>query len=260
MLGFRPKLPVSEDERQWLDEGFRRLERKLGRRRMIEAQVILPTAEHFPDAYDATPASAETLFQRVCEYMDVDRQLVEFQIFPDETEELRTMLPSWSSNSSRCAGLYIHGRGGNSGEDDGMVIAIRSTQLKAPMSLVATMAHELGHVILLGGGLMDRRTPDHEPMTDLLTVYLGLGIFTANSAASFRQFQDARSQGWTTQRLGYIPEEAYGYALAKFAAERGEDKPVWSRHLSANVREYFKRSGNWLKENTPQIIRPDPIG
>jgi hypothetical protein len=49
MLGFRPKLPVSDDERQWLDEGFRRLERKLGRQRMVEAQVVLPTARNtFP--------------------------------------------------------------------------------------------------------------------------------------------------------------------------------------------------------------------
>ena len=107
---------------------------------------------------------------------------------------------------------------------------------------------------------MDRQTPDHEPLTDLLTVYLGLGVFTANSAARFRQFQEDRRQGWTMQRLGYIPEEAYGYALAKFAAERGENEAAWSKHLSANVQAYFKRSCNWLKENTPQIIRPDPIG
>jgi hypothetical protein len=106
---------------------------------------------------------------------------------------------------------------------------------------------------------MDRKMPDHEPMTDLLTVFLGLGVFTANSAGRFKQFQDDRSQGWSMQRMGYLPEEVFGYALARFTVERGEDKPEWLRHLSTNVRAYFKRSRAWLARNTPQIVNPNPI-
>ena len=132
-----------------------------------------------------------------------------------------------------------------------MVVAVRSTQLKDPLALVATIAHELGHVILLGGHLLDPDTPDHEPMTDLLTVFLGLGIFTANSAGRFQQFQDERRQGWSMQRLGYLPEEVYGYALARFAIERGEKKADWPKHLSTNVGSYFKQSRAWLIENDP---------
>ena len=106
---------------------------------------------------------------------------------------------------------------------------------------------------------MDRKAPDHEPMTDLLTVFLGLGIFTANSAGRFRQFHEDSRQGWSMQRLGYLPEEVYGYALAKFAIERREDKPEWTKHLSTNVQAYFKRSRAWLARNTPQMISPNPI-
>jgi len=97
-------------------------------------------------------------------------------------------------------------------------------------------------------------------MTDLLTVFLGLGIFTANSAGRFRQYHDDRRQGWSMQRLGYLPEEVYGYSLARFARERGEDKPEWTKHLSTNVRTYFKRSRAWLEKNTPKMITPKPIG
>ena len=129
-----------------------------------------------------------------------------------------------------------------------MTVALKSSLLKDPLLLVATAAHELGHVILLGGGLLDRETSDHEPMTDLLTVYLGFGIFTANSAARFRQYQEERRAGWSMQKLGYLPEEVYGYALARFAAERGEEKAEWTKHLSTNVRAYFKRSQAWLKK------------
>jgi hypothetical protein len=263
MFWFSPKLSVSEAERQWVDEGFRRLEKTLGRRRMLEAVVILPTAEHFPDPYDKTSAAAEKLFCRLCTYMRVDRGRVELELFPDETEELREILPSWRGSGAHATGLYVHTAGdcaavNRTGEGENMVVAIRSTQLKDPLSLVATMAHELGHVILLGGGLM-KRTSDHEPMTDLVTVFLGLGIFTANSSARFTKFQDERRQGWTAQRLGYLTEKIYGYALAKFALERGEDGSQWSKHLSTNVQADFKRSRAWLAKNPHYVEMAKPI-
>jgi len=256
MLGFSRKLPVTEEERQWVDEGFVRLGQLLGRSRMLEATVILPNAEHFPDDYDRTPASAEILFQRMCRHLQVDRTRIELEIFPDETEELRELLPYWNSGSDGCAGMYIHDGVAASGDDQRvgqkdrgskrMLVALRSSLLKDQFALVATVAHELGHVILLGGGLMDPRILDHEPMTDLLTVYLGCGVFNANSSARFKQFQDARHQGWSMQRLGYLPERIYGYALARFATERDEHRPAWARHLSPNVRTYFKHSCAWL--------------
>jgi len=261
MQGFSHNLPVGEEERQWVDEGFRRLEKMLGRQRMLGAKVVLPEAGHFPDPCDKTPEAAERLFQRVCGYVHVERSRIELEIFPDETDELREILPYWHGNSGGCAGLYTHDAAldidrENGGDELRMVVAVRSTQLKDPLSLVATMAHELGHVILLGGGLMNPETPDHEPMTDLLTIFLGLGIFTANSAGRFKQYQDERKQGWSMQRLGYLREEIYGYALARFARERGEAKPEWVKHLSTNVRVYYRRSHGWLKENAgPKPIR-----
>jgi hypothetical protein len=252
-------LPVSDEDRKWVDEGFRRLEKLVGRRRMLEAKVVLPTAEDFPDPYDGTPAAAEMLFCRVCAYMQVKRSSVELEIFFDETEHLREILPYWRGDGAkRAAGLYVHHPKDDSSEEEQseekcMVVAIRSTQLKDPLSLVATVAHELGHVILLGGRLLNPETSDHEPMTDLLTVFLGLGIFTANSAGRFKQYQEDRRQGWSMQRLGYLPEEVYGYALARFAAERSELNAVWLKHLSTNVRTYFKQSRTWLGKNSPQL-------
>ena len=234
---------------------------------MLDARVITPTAEDFPDPYDKTIEAAEKLFSRVCAYMNVDPSEIEFEIFPDETEELKAILPSWRGGTGkRPAGLYIHAlderNANDNANDDGRhaVVAIRSSQLKDPLSLVATMAHELGHVILLGGGLMNPKPADHEPLTDLLTVYLGLGIFTANSAGRFKQFQEDRRIGWSMQRLGYLPEEVFAYALANFSIERSEDRVVWERHLSTNVKAYFKRSRAWLAKNPQYVATARPIG
>ena len=260
---FSPKLPIHEEDRQWVNDGFNRLEKLLGRRRLLEARVVQPTAEDFPDPYDGTQEATNALFQRVCQYMRVDRSSVTLEIFPDETEGLREVLPSWRSDgSTRAAGLYVHAnqRNHTPGTSSPMVVAIRSSMLKDPMSLVATMAHELGHVILLGGNLLTHEIADHEPMTDLLTVFLGVGIFTANSAATFRQFHDDRRMGWSTQRLGYLPEPVFGYALAKFAIERSENKPEWARHLFTNVRSDFNRSIRWLKSNPHYVPSAAPLG
>jgi hypothetical protein len=265
MFGFSPKLPITEEERLWVNEGVSRLEKLLGRRRMLDARVITPTAEDFPDPYDKTPASVEKLFSRVCTYMQVDRSGIDLEIFPDETEELRLMLPYWRGGSGKCAaGLYMNASEDGSMEGAGhgnrSIVAVRSTQIRDPMSLVATVAHELGHVILLGGGLMSPKTPDHEPITDLLTVFLGLGIFTANSVGRFKQYQEDRRIGWSIQRLGYLSEEVFGYALAKFVLERGEGRVEWGRHLSPNVRADFKKSKRWLAENPHYVAMAKPIG
>lgn len=78
------------------------------------------------ESYDRTPVAAEKLFQRLCGYMRVDIRGIELEIFADETEELREMLPHWSGNSSGCAGLYMRDRGEEEDRNEKpMVVAIR---------------------------------------------------------------------------------------------------------------------------------------
>lgn len=123
------------------------------------------------------------------------------------------------------------------------------------MSPVATLAHELGHILLLRPGLVGRDEQDMEPLTDLLTVYLGLGVLTANAVFQFKQFSNDQTQGWSARRQGYLPEVTLGYALARFAHERGELKPKWIGYLATNIESYFKQSAAWLETNqTPCLI------
>ena len=246
MFGLRPKLPVTDDERLWVDDGFRRLGRMLGWSRMHNATVILPTDEHFPDPWDRSEAGLEALFRRVCGYMGVARHKVELAVIPDSTE-LLDLLPAYNESPNDPAGLHF------AGEDEHPLIAVRRSLLKDPVSLVATLAHELGHVILLDGGHLRRDAEDMEPMTDLVTVYLGLGVFTANGARRFLQYQEDTRQGWSMQRMGYLPEVVYGYALARFAKDRGEDHPEWAGHLSTNLKAWFRQSAAWLRKDSRPI-------
>jgi hypothetical protein len=62
MFGLKPKLPVTDDERNWVDDGLDQLSRMHGRTRMLYCKVVEPTDGFFPDAFDASEAALEKLF------------------------------------------------------------------------------------------------------------------------------------------------------------------------------------------------------
>ena len=243
MFGFgRSTLPVTAEQQQWVDDGFVRLAAMLGTDRFFSASIMLPTEQHFPDRYDGSEEAAAVLFARVAHAMDLSPDDIAVTFFNSSEGMAQAVLPLASGKSFGVGGLYFHE------VTKKARIAISADKLKDPMALVATIAHELGHVILLRPGLVDREEPDMEPLNDLLTVFLGFGVFNANAAFQFNQFTDYEKQGWSMSRLGYLSEEVFGYALARYALERGDLRPAWTAHLSRNVANYFKRSAKWLEQ------------
>ena len=82
----------------------------------------------------------------------------------------------------------------------------------------AALAHEVTHVYLHRLGLAFHGTRDNEILTDTATTYLGAGWLLLDA---FRQDR------LTSQKLGYLTPEEFGYVLAKRAAVFGEDPSVW---------------------------------
>jgi hypothetical protein len=113
---------------------------------------------------------------------------------------------------------------------------------------VATLAHELGHVLLLGDGRITAEREDHEPLTDLLTVFFGVGIFAANAALEYTRELRGKYGYSLTSRLGYLTEPMYGYGLACYRWLRAETDPAWARCLDTNPRGYLNRGLRYLKQ------------
>jgi phenylpyruvate tautomerase PptA (4-oxalocrotonate tautomerase family) len=82
----------------------------------------------------------------------------------------------------------------------------------------AVLAHEVTHILLHREGLSLPDTEADEVLTDTAAVYLGAGWLLLDA---FRQ------DALTSQKLGYLTPEEYGYVLAKRAAVFGEDPRVW---------------------------------
>ena len=231
LFNSKPECPIDPEREQWVDERFRWLEEQLGPETPRKVDVILPTLDYFPDQYNERPEDAQSMLIRIAGYMNLDPQKFDLFFY---SEAGPAQLPGPSPQTvSGSAGVYVHAGGASA--DGRRKIGIESAQLKDPMSLVATLAHELGHEILLGQNRISADEPDHEPLTDLLTVFMGLGLFTANATIRDRGWSSGGWSGWRTSRHGYLDQRMLGYALARFAFVRGEARPRWMRHLRPDV-------------------------
>ncbi|MBH1936319.1 hypothetical protein I5Q34_18900 [Streptomyces sp. AV19] len=82
----------------------------------------------------------------------------------------------------------------------------------------AALAHEVTHVFLHRLGLAFTGTRDNEILTDTVSAYLGAGWLLLDAY---------REDALTTQKLGYLTPEEFGYVLALRARAFGEDPAPW---------------------------------
>lgn len=253
MNWFTTKCPVDADDKEWLENAFLWLIDELTPEILQSVKVVLPTEEFFPDPFSGSESDMRKMVDRVCDYMDIDPNWVEVRFFTNE--DGTSLHPLASTESGE------HALGTYQLKNGKYRIRLEKSQAADPQVLAATIAHELGHVILLGENRLDPDYADHEPMTDLLTVFYGMGVFTANSVFSFEQWTNTFAQGWQMNTRGYLSEEMFGYALALFAYARGESKPDWIGFLQTNVRSYFKSSLKYLeKTGDSKITRLEVSG
>jgi len=244
-------LPLEEEARQWIETSFAWLLKEFGADEFLKRPTLLPERAFFPDPYEGTEESVLKVVDRVCGYMGIDPEsvTVEFLLDANETAKKHRL---GIEESSGAAGLYFS----SAASEEKQRIAINVSQFKHPSNLVATIAHELGHVLLLGGGRISREDQRHELLTDLCTVFFGLGIFTANGAFQFSQWGGGGRHGWRAARMGYLSEGMFAYSLAAYAWMRGESKPAWSRCLAMNVGCYFKECLKYLEDgNSTALVK-----
>ena len=123
-----------------------------------------------------------------------------------------------------------------------------------PMELVATLAHELSHA------LHNRsRTPiDIEPelyelFTDLTAIYLGYGIFLANSRFEYTQFQDGEIQGWQTRGAGYLSEADMMFATGLFMRIKNISPKTAMQFLKPKLQKMLIKAFKQLRQHETEI-------
>lgn len=246
------KCPVDDQEKRWIEESMLWLTEQFGVQTLCESKVILPTGEYFPDPYKATRHGVQKVLDRVCQYMCVNSYQLQLEIYAERGDLLPDSSPLYYGkvrSRKGTAGVYAVPKG-QSGKT---IIGVEASKLNDPPSVVATVAHEVGHFLL-----SDKKLPgneeSHEYLTDLVPIFFGLGILMANAAFKFSQWQGLGKHGWQVSRQGYLSEPMYGYALASFAWMRDEPKPEWMKYLELNIRTCMKQSLKYLHESNDTIL------
>ncbi|NUS00389.1 MAG: hypothetical protein HOV67_34635, partial [Kribbellaceae bacterium] len=192
-------------------------------REVVLRPIVLPE-DVIPAGYDGSQAAAAELCERVARRMDLRPGQCGLSFELDGVRSpVRRMVVKEQS------GRWIRGDGQNQ-------IQLAPALAADPVALTAIYAHEAGHELLLGSGRITiARRPDHESLTDLITVFYGLGIFTANAAYERRPRPNGR--GKQPLARGYLREAALSEALAHYAKLRGERHPTWDHHLDPQYAE-----------------------
>jgi hypothetical protein len=239
----KPPCPIPQERREWLEYAFNWLVSAFGEEAIVNRRVLIPHHTDFPIRYNGSHESAFETVRIIAGQMEIDPTDIELFFYQDGIREISagdlgsTIFTTGEGkggvNSS--SGRYM-GR-----QDDGKFhIALQEKNLREPEYMVATLAHELSHIKLLGE---ERLLENDEQVTDLNTIIFGLGIFNANAA--FASYQDFRSHGW--RKLGYLTQMDWGYALALFVQLRGENDPDWTKYLCKNVKSDFAKSYRYLE-------------
>jgi hypothetical protein len=199
----RPKPFLDASRRDWQFDTFAWLLRNCGGfSKFIETTLVLPVAEHFPESGIKGHADVAALFRRVRDHAGMSE-------WPCAVEPQSQPPRSDAGNTGRIP-----------------IITYPAGALE-PLSLVATFAHELARYLIDsfdepapgGDGLL-------EPAIDLAAVFMGFGLFLANSAA--------RNAGY------HLNEGEMVHALAMFCLLRKVPPESIDRHLNPHLRKYLR--------------------
>lgn len=246
---FGPRLKIDADELEFQLATFKWLEQSFG---PVREAPVLPTLAFFPASRNKGDAKIADLFGRVKEAAGMADWPCELQRGEGERPaHVGTGLLLRHEGASPPCGTF-EVRDGEGGAK--VVITWSPSLADDPTALIATFAHELGHYLMStaetappGGWAL------HELHTDLAAVHLGFGIFLANSARNFGQFQSAGEMGWSARTQGYLSEQALVTALAIVQRLAGRDPLEPAPHLKDYLRSDLKRTAKALARRFPDM-------
>lgn len=242
--------PVSEERQAWIDHCFSWLIKSFGIEFIKNRRMLCPIAEDFPVDFIGSEENAFELLDIIAIQMDLDPEDIDIDFYVEGQREIITGGGSYSRVFLRPAEHEKTSAGHYRGKDEEgtYIIGLNSRSMGNVEGLIATIAHELAHIKLLGE---ERLSKNNEPLTDLTTVIFGLGIFGANSAATF----ETGTYSWSHGRQGYLSQMDWGYALALNSHIRSDESSEWKNYLTANVKHDFEQSQRFVIKNPEKIFR-----
>ena len=239
--------PLNEELRKYFEHSLLWLLQEFPEPKIEERKILTPTNEDFPIKWSKSQENAHDALKIICNNMQINPNNIDLNFYDNGIKEIdmgtSVIFIESDPKYPEAAGLYHHEK-----IDGKFSISIDNALLQRPDNLVATIAHELAHVKLLGENKLEQ---NNEMLTDFATVFFGLGIFNANTAFQFHNQTDR----WGYSYLGYLKVDDWAYAMALFAFVRYEDEPPWKQYLSKSIRGVFDKSLRYMIENQEEIFK-----
>lgn len=238
------------EEQEWLLEHLREVIAYAGRRRFLDAPIIEPTDEFFPDRWTPGPKGVTRLALRVLRHAGMGKFGVELELFTGETApaiDPRGRIFS-RRHLTNVAAWYSSLDGGR------CHFGVDTSNLDNPPDLAAILCHEVAHAFRDWKGLAYEARHEDEPLTDLTAVYLGFGILSTNLSYRYR----ASSAGWNHARGGYLSPVELSFLLgAQVVARRtdGAGRRNIAGFLEANQAAFFLAACEQLDSNRGALLR-----
>jgi len=250
---FGPKFIFDEGTTDWIFDTYSWALESFGTDVFFQfTDLVLPDDKFFPDKLEDTDDIAEGLFTKVRKYAGMEEWPCRLVAQEEDINPVVGPTLLIQGAPSGPAGTFsITG-----GKSPIVEISYNPSQLGRPESLIATFAHELAHYLI---HTVDTPPPGGEEFeeyaTDLVAVFLGFGVFLANSAFNFSQYTDVDSQGWQTFAQGYLSEPELTYCLAIFLHLKNMDHESVEPYLDKNLRGTLKAAENELKHLSEEITK-----
>jgi hypothetical protein len=204
-------------------------------RRLKSGTIVLPTTDFFPDDYQVTDAEVRNILEIVCRHMDWPVERVRLDYYEDAH-------PRYGMDQDGELNPYEN-------TDDGFPVCLDVRSVDDPFTVVGVLAHEVGHIHLLGQGRLSRDAEDLEPLADLLAVFMGLGILVSSIAIRESHWRiGAKGAGWIMERCTYLSMDQFGYALALYQLARGDGENGWTKYLRPDVLNAYRQGIRYVQE------------
>lgn len=210
-LQLKPKSFLDPSRRDWQFDVYGWLLRNTGGfQKFVDSSLVLPTEEYFPDRGMKGHAGVAALFRRVREHAGMEDWPCTVEA---EREEART-----ASEDPERVPVITYQRGA-----------------LEPIALVAHFARELGRYLIAS---FDEPVPGgeaaREPAVDLAAVFMGFGLFMANSTANHVQYQ--------------LSEGELAHALAVFCLLGKKPPESADTHLNPHLRKHVRLAARDLAQ------------
>ena len=248
---FGPRFMFDEGTTDWIFDTYAWALESFGTDVFFQhTDLVLPNDDFFPDRLDQMDDIAEDLFTAVRKHAGM------------EEWACRLVAQEEDANPHIGPALLIQGAPGgpagtfsmSGGKTPTVEISYNPSQLSRPEALIATFAHELAHYLVHS---VNTRPPGGEEFeehaTDLVAVFMGFGVFLANSAFSFSQYTDVDVQGWQTHAQGYLSESELTYCLAVFLHLKNIDRQTVESYLDRNLRKDLKIATKEMKHLQKEV-------